>query len=136
MKAHGNFSLQIEEYVVQAHLSDGFNEFGIIEYRESILNIVNNEIAWTLNNNITESAGLTPEALKELIITYKAFEKSGCIAISVMKGANNYFGDLLVTRVFDHINIPTIVSVEQTKILAFLSFHISRTINRTAYRTF
>jgi hypothetical protein len=132
MKAHGNFTLQIEEYVVNAHISDGFNEFGIIEYREAILNIVNKEVAWVLNNNITKSAGLTPEALKELIITYKAFEKNGCIAISVVKGANNYFGDLLVTRVFDQINIPSIVCVEQTKILAFLSFHILRTVNRIA----
>lgn len=81
MKAHGNFTLQISDHVVHASISGGFNEFGIIEYRESVLILVRNETAWVLENTISEDAGLTPEALDELIITYKKMEKRGCIAM-------------------------------------------------------
>jgi hypothetical protein len=124
MQPHGNFTLQIKDQVVYARISDGFNEFGIVEYRESVSNLVKNETTWILHNIIADSAGLTPEALEELIITYKDLEKMGCISIAVMKGANNYFGNLLEMKVFEQINIPTVVSVEEIRLSTFLKFYM------------
>jgi hypothetical protein len=118
MKSHGNFTLKLNGHVVHAYALDGFNEFGIIEYREEVLKLVSNETSWLLFEHIEETAGLTPEAIGELILTYKKFEKFGCIAIVVEIGFT--FGSILEERVFNHINIPTIASKEQPELIAFI----------------
>lgn len=118
MKSHGNFTLKLNEHVVHTYARDGFNESGIIEYREEVLKLVSNETSWLLFEHLEESAGLTPEAVGELILAYNKFEKFGCIAIVVEIGST--FGSLLEKRVFNHINIPTIASKEQPELIAFI----------------
>jgi hypothetical protein len=118
MRSHGNFTLKLNDHIVHAYARDGFNEFGIVEYRESILKLVINEPSWILFEHIEESGGLTPEALNELILTYNEFEKFGCIGIAVEIGST--FGTVLEKNVFNHINLQTIASKEQSELTAFI----------------
>ena len=118
MNSHGHFTLKLCEHVVHAHARDGFNELGIIEYRESLLKLVHGKSSWILFEHIEESAGLTPEAINELVLTYNTFEKFGCIAIATEIGTT--FGSVLEKRVFNHIDIPTLASRDSHELAAFI----------------
>ena len=118
MKSHGSFTLKLEEHVVHTYACNGFNEFGVIDYRESILKLVAKEPSWILFEHVEDCAGVTPEALRELILTYNEFKKFGCIAIVVDIGST--FGSILERSVFNHVDLPTIANNEQSKLTAFL----------------
>ncbi|MCJ8321062.1 MAG: hypothetical protein MJK12_15590 [Colwellia sp.] len=118
MESHGSFTLKLEDYVVHTYACNGFNELGIVDYRESILKLVSKKSSWILFEHVDDSAGVTPEALRELILTYNEFKKFGCIAIAVDIGST--FGSILEESVFNHIDLPTLASKEQSKLTAFI----------------
>lgn len=70
MKPHGQYKVTLEGSVVHVFPEGGFNEEGIQEMHEHVLLVAPKNKQWALFEHPKDLAGLTPEALKELIVSY------------------------------------------------------------------
>lgn len=67
---------------------------------------------------ISGTAGLTPDAVGELLKTYKEFELNGCIGIGI--NVSDYMKTFITNRLCKQIKLPTMVSNDLVELMTFI----------------
>ncbi|GAC13839.1 hypothetical protein [Aliiglaciecola lipolytica] len=117
--AHGNVDIVSVDTCVKIKVQGGFNQEGIIRYGEIVLSVVPVQTRWILVNFVGSDTGLTPDAVGELLNQYQRFIKFNCVAIC--ENVDLAFGAIVKQQVLSKLNIPTLVSQDETEIAAFLA---------------
>lgn len=118
MGPHGNFKVELINSVVHAFPSGGFNERGVIELRKEILRIAPLDSSWILVEHPKDLAGLTPDALTELIKTYQVVSAHNCKAIALE--INTTWHKIIKAHIKDSLDIPLYLSDDLESINDFL----------------
>ena len=120
--SHGNFDLFVENNVVHTFPSGGFNPEGIIEIRQEILKHAKTFDWWILFEHPGNKAGLTPEAVKEIVRSFQHFEQAGCKAIAME--VHPTWGWAMHNSVAKNINIPLCFDEDKTLVEQWIKSYI------------
>ncbi|RTR39493.1 hypothetical protein EKG38_06705 [Shewanella canadensis] len=114
MKPHGEYKIELMNNIVHVFPSGGFNEQGIIQLHKKIASIAPHDKPWALLEHPKNIAGLTPEAVEELINSYQNLGKLNCVAagLEVSSTWRRVFETLIVGKV----DIPVYLNSDSEKL--------------------
>ncbi|MDA8621020.1 hypothetical protein N9L48_00060 [Psychrosphaera sp.] len=84
-QAHGVYSLRLEGHIVYCDYAEGFNIQGVIELKQDLLAITENLSYWVLYQLPEPSAGITQDAIIEMMNSYVELQKAGCLAVAIVE---------------------------------------------------
>lgn len=123
-KVHGITNVELEGNIVRTKPVGGFNSEGVIQYAEKVLSIAPTDQQWVLYDEVDTNAGLTPEAVDELLKQFRHFIEKNCVAIG--ENINPTFGGIMQRDILSKLSIPTMVAQDKNKLDAFLLHHLAR----------
>jgi len=104
MSPHGKYKIELIGNVVHVFPTGGFNEQGIRQMHKEIASIAPKIKPWALLEHPKDIAGLTPEAIEELVSCYKSLSSINCVVAALqISGA---WQGVFETRIVDKVNIP------------------------------
>ncbi|GEA11125.1 hypothetical protein [Alteromonas sp. KUL49] len=103
MKPHGDYKIKVSGNIVHTFPVGGFNSEGIEELHKDILAKAPKN-SWVLFEHPFNTAGLTPEAVDEIVRSYQCFETNRCLAIALELSST--WQRLFETSIVEHLNIP------------------------------
>jgi hypothetical protein len=123
MKSHGDYKIELINDVVHTFPVAGFNEEGIRELREQILLIAPVDRPWALFEHPKDLAGLTPEALEELLKSYQSFSKLNCIVVALE--ASPTWQYVINKMLSGNLDIPFYLSSNLGQLESLVKQHLS-----------
>ena len=114
MESHGNYKIELCENIVHIYPSGGFNEQGVKQLNDEVLLIAPDEAPWALMAHPDDSAGLTPEAVNEIVSFFQLISKKNCVVIG-MEVLPTWQG-VLENSIKGNVNIPVYMDVNMTKL--------------------
>ena len=82
MKPHGQYKLYLEGDILHVYPFGGFNVQGIIELHQTII-LRAPSGSWALFEHLIDKAGLTPDAVSEVIRFYRRLQSINCVAAAL-----------------------------------------------------
>ena len=113
MQAHGEFQVKLIKQVVHTYPEGGFNKEGIKAVHHAILESVQNTAKWALFEHPKDEAGITPDAVEEMLFFYHRIEHQGCQFICV--DLNHLSAVMFKNMVQKHLTIPTLINPLETE---------------------
>lgn len=104
MESHGNYKIELISNVVHIYPSGGFNEQGVQQLNEEIVKIAPLKIAWALLAHPQDSAGLTPEAVNEIVKFFNYISTLNCVAVGIE--VSSTWQGILEKSIVGNVNIP------------------------------
>lgn len=117
--AHGSYSLSLSQNTVSCDYSDGFNLHGVRKLTRDILSLTAHLNAWVLFQRPTETAGITHDAIGEMMAGYFAFQQAGCKAVGIVE--NSIFVHAGSPHRPPNLTIPFMIDKDEEKIKHWLS---------------
>lgn len=127
MKGHGIFRVELIDHIVHTYPEGGFNEYGIIGIHETIIEPISGESVWVLFEHPKDLAGITPEALEEIIKSYQEYVKLVCIAIALE--ASPTWAQVFKSSVFDKVGLPTFTGSNESELLRKLEAQLATVLD-------
>ena len=109
-KAHGTFTLEWHGEILHAFPRGNFNEYGVLELKSKILEQANGHDKWVLFDRPSTKAGITPDAIHELVKAYGEYQQYGCILIILE--VPSMFGNAIKDEAAKHTNMPVICGTD------------------------
>jgi len=124
MKAHGEYRIEVIENIVHVFPTGDFNAQGISALHKEISELAPKGKAWALFEHPYNYAGLTPEAIDELIQSYNNLAKINCVvaALEISTPWQHIFESLVLNKV----NIPIFLDSCSDK----LALNINETLRK------
>lgn len=119
MNPHGYYKIESIGNVVHVYLSGGFNEHGVKQVNEEIVSIAPRKIAWALFAHPQNHAGLTPEAVDELVEFFKSLKKLNCMAVGL--DISSTWQGVLEKALKGKVDIPVYMSNKLVKVEEFVN---------------
>lgn len=123
MQPHGDYKVELINDVVHVFPLGGFNEEGIQEVREQVLLIAPKDRAWGLFEHPKDLAGLTPEALGELLKSYQYFSDFNCKVVALEVNAT--WQGVIEKGLKGNLDIPFSLSNDLDQLEVFIKQHLS-----------
>lgn len=114
MESHGNYRIELTENIVHIYPSGGFNEQGVKQLNDKVLLIAPDENPWALMAHPDESAGLTPDAVEEIVSFLQKISKKNCVVIG-MQVLPTWQG-VLEKALKGNVNIPVYLDASMEKL--------------------
>ena len=114
MQAHGNYKIELIKNIVHVFPSGGFNEQGVIQLHKEIASIAPHNMAWALLEHPKNVAGLTPEAVQELIKSYQNLSKLNCV-VAGLEVSSTWQG-VFEKSIVGKVNIPVYLNNDLAKL--------------------
>lgn len=111
---HGEFTIEKTGRVIHTYPEGGFNAQGIKRVHEAILKASENEPVWILYEHPLGKAGVTPDAVDELVRSYLKFSKLGCIGIAME--VETIWGQAISNKLGDNFPLPHFFSPEKDNV--------------------
>tara|TARA_R110000764_G_scaffold19811_4_gene51549 strand:- start:11223 stop:11606 length:384 start_codon:yes stop_codon:yes gene_type:complete len=83
MESHGDYKINLTGNVIHIYPSGSFNQEGVKQLNDKVLLIAPQNSPWALLAHADESAGLTPEAVNEIINFFQQISKENCVVIGI-----------------------------------------------------
>ena len=112
MESHGNYKIELIENIVHIYPSGGFNEQGVKQLNDKVLLIAPLETPWALVAHPDDSAGLTPEAVNEIVRFLQQISKMNCVVIG-MEVLPTWQG-VLESSIKGNVSIPIYMDTNMT----------------------
>jgi alkyl hydroperoxide reductase subunit AhpC len=122
MESHGDYEITIIDDVVHVFPTGGFNEQGICDLRERILTIAPKDKSWGLFEHPRDLAGLTPDALEEILKSYQAFIKINCQVIALE--ANSTWQGVIEKKLKGNLSIPFYLGDNEKELASLINQHL------------
>ena len=84
-QAHGVYSLRLEGNIVFCDYAEGFNIQGVIELKQELLALTSSLKYWVLYQLPESSAGITQDAIVEMMNSYVELQNTGCLAVAIVE---------------------------------------------------
>jgi len=123
MKPHGDYKIELLDNVVHIYPVEGFNEEGIQELREQILLIAPIDRPWALFEHPRDMAGLTPEALVELLKSYQRFSNLNCKVVALE--VSSTWQCIIEKILSDKLDIPFYLSSDLEQLEGLVKKHLN-----------
>lgn len=117
--AHGLYSLSLSQNTVSCDYSEGFNLHGVRELTRDVLSLTAHLNAWVLFQRPTETAGITHDAIGEMMAGYLAFQQAGCKAVGIVE--NSIFVHAGSPHRLSNLTMPFMIDKDEEKIKHWLS---------------
>ncbi|APE06259.1 MULTISPECIES: hypothetical protein [Alteromonas] len=117
--AHGLYSLSLSQNTVSCDYSEGFNLHGVRELTRDVLSLTAHLNAWVLFQRPTETAGITHDAIGEMMAGYLAFQQAGCKAVGIVE--NSIFVHAGSPHRPSNLTMPFMIDKDEEKIKHWLS---------------
>lgn len=117
--AHGSYSLSLSQNTVSCDYSEGFNLHGVRELTRDILSLTAHLSEWVLFQRPTETAGITHDAIGEMMAGYLAFQQAGCKAVGIVE--NSIFVHAGSPHRPSNLTMPFMIDKDEEKIKHWLS---------------
>lgn len=117
--AHGSYSLSLQCDTVYCDYADGFNLSGVRKLTLDILSLTASLNAWVLFQRPTETAGITHDAIGEMMAGYFAFQQAGCKAVGIVE--NSIFVHAGSPHRPSNLTMPFMIDKDEAKIQHWLS---------------
>jgi len=117
--AHGNYSLSLQRQTVYCDYADGFNLSGVRKLTLDILSLTTSLNEWVLFQRPTESAGVTHDAIGEMMAGYLAFQEAGCKAVGIVE--NSIFVHAGSPHRPSSLTMPFMIDKDEAKVQHWLS---------------
>lgn len=117
--AHGLYSLSLSQNTVSCDYSEGFNLHGVRELTRDVLSLTAHLNAWVLFQRPTETAGITHDAIGEMMAGYLAFQQAGCKAVGIVE--NSIFVYAGSPHRPSNLTMPFMIDKDEEKIKHWLS---------------
>lgn len=109
-KPHGHYTIEWQGDILHVHPRGNFNEYGIINLKETVLSKIAGHEKWVLFEHPVNKAGIIPEAIHELAKAYNEYQQQGCIL--VIMEVPSVFGAAIKAEVDKLSNIPLYFSTD------------------------
>ena len=116
--AHGSYSLSLQGDTVYCDYADGFNLSGVRKLTIDILSLTGPLNAWVLFQRPTETAGITHDAIGEMMAGYVAFQQAGCKAVGIVE--NSIFVHAGSPHRPSNLTMPFMIDKDEAKIQHWL----------------
>lgn len=83
MNPHGEYKIEVMENILHVFPVGGFNAQGIEELHNDVAKKAPKNRAWALFEHPFNHAGLTPEAVDEIINCYQRLSQTNCVAVAL-----------------------------------------------------
>ena len=124
MKAHGQYTIRIDDHTVFIDHGSGFNEEGFKAFVEDLHQQTKDLEYWVIYAVVNGDLGLTPEALEAAEQFHATVSKWGCIAIA--REIDRAIHGFLAEKVKRHSTIPWEVSSNPEELKSFLNRILAR----------
>ena len=107
MDPHGEYTISVDNNIVHVYPVGGFNAQGIIDLRKSIYSAAPKHQPWILFEHPLNLAGLTPDAIESIILSYQSFSKINCLAIALE--VSTTWHSVFRSEIVGHVDIPVLL---------------------------
>lgn len=113
----GQFSNKLHGNIIISDYDGGFSEVGIIAIVSDVLDKTRHLSHWIWYQRPSPTAGITPDAINELLDRYKTLDKHGCVGLGVLN--QNVLIKSFVLPDDNSIRIPISISKDDKKLFLF-----------------
>ena len=123
MESHGTYKIELIGNIVHIYPSGGFNEQGVKQLNDKIILIAPRDTTWALLAHPDDSAGLTPEAVNEIVKFFQQLNTVNCVAVA-MEVAPTWQG-VLEKSFVGNVSIPVFMDSDLAKLLPLIEEKLS-----------
>lgn len=116
--AHGSYALSFSEGVLYCDYSDGFNKAGVKKLVAEMLSMMSHESHWVLYQKPEPSAGITHDAIKDMMAGYVALQNAGCQAVAIVE--NSVFVTAGIPYHPDELTMPIKIDKDERLLLEWV----------------
>lgn len=118
MESHGKYKIELIGNIVHIYPSGGFNEQGVKQINDNIILIAPRYTAWALLVHPDDSAGLTPEAVNEIVKFFQQLNTVNCVAVALE--ITSTWQGVLEKSLVGNVSIPVFMDSDLAKLLPLI----------------